>query len=246
MTTLSHIQLGPLLGLEVPYFPLRHPSVLSVSSVVTLASWLLWSAGDRVHAVSSCWRSLLSVSVLLSLQGCDQLLSLDDFDEARDVDSRDVLALKRIILDMATADSVSTKPEDGFIHHVRLNNNRFVIAGGGMGVSFYRTYFAWVGFNVISAANGVTTSTGVQLDNTMNSWVYSNTIKHAINGILVSGDPGEKSLSGSCWNGIGVNWDEVTKEFTSSPNDFHDVTYTVYYGVNYCVENSATSAVCEH
>ena len=168
------------------------------------------------------------------------------YDRSAFVDARDVLALRRIITDMASAYAVSQGQYDGFIDHVRLNNNRFIVGGGRMGVAFYRTNFAWVGFNVIRAVNGVTASAGVLFDDTINSWVYGNTIKNVTNGIQVSGDPGKKSPSGSCWDGIGVNWDEVTKEFTSLPNNFQDVTCTVYYGVNYCIESAATSAVCEH
>jgi hypothetical protein len=62
----------------------------------------------------------------------------------------------------------------------------------------------------------------------------------------MSGAPGRKSKSGSCWNGIGTNWDEVTKEFSAHPNEFQNTPCTVHYGVNYCSESSAPEEVCEH
>ncbi len=168
------------------------------------------------------------------------------YDKGSFADPRDVIALQRVILDMASADCLSANPEDGFIDHVRLQKNRLVVAAGGMGVALRRTNFAWLGFNTVSAVDGVVASAGVLLDDTMNSWVYGNTITNATHGIAVSGAPGEKSRSGSCWNGIDVNWDEVTQEFTSHPNEYQNTTCTVHYGVDYCSESSAAEAVCEH
>jgi hypothetical protein len=168
------------------------------------------------------------------------------YDGSSFADPRDVTALQRILLDMASADCLSTNPEDGFVDHVQLQNNRFVAAAGGMGVAFRRTNFAWVGFNVIGGVDGASASAGVLLDDTMNSWVYGNTIRNAHHGIAVSGAPGKRSKSGSCWNGVGTNWDEVTKEFSAHPNGFQNTPCTVYYGVNYCSESAASEEVCEH
>lgn len=214
------------------------------------------SVGGRLpHSKNTSWTENYVYGFALGFSGDGRryvsvsdasFLRMTGYDRSVFADPRDAVALQRIILDLASEDCLGTNPEDGFIDHVQLHNNRLVAAAGGMGVAFRRANFAWVGFNVIGGIDGASASTGVLLDDTMNSWVYGNTIRNANHGIAVSGAPGKRSKSGSCWNGIGTNWNEVTKEFSTHPNEFLNTPCTVHYGVNYCSESPAPEEVCEH
>ncbi|NOK11286.1 hypothetical protein [Corallococcus exercitus] len=112
------------------------------------------------------------------------------------------LDLAQFAVDDAQQLQWTTDPTRGFIDHVYIRDNRFL--KNVQGISLYRVNWGFVGFNTISGAGSATAQGdfGVLLSNTLNSWVYGNTVDQFQRGIEIGGKPGEQSQLGSCHNGI--------------------------------------------
>ncbi|MCY1020446.1 hypothetical protein [Pyxidicoccus sp. MSG2] len=153
-----------------------------------------------------------------------------------------VLDLQQFLLDNAQSYYAQTDPLRGFIDHVYVRDNRFYKNPGG--ITFYRVNWGFVGFNVIDSQLPPTQrKLGVILDNTINSWVYGNTIRDYLSSLEVRGTPEHQSTLGSCYNGNHVycgvpgcsDWASYPNVFSGS-EEVDGTVCNVAYTKKYCAD----------
>jgi len=148
--------------------------------------------------------------------------------------ANDYNIIKQYIFDGASEWLAQAQSMRGYIDNPTVRDNRLIVSPrpGAMGVSLYRANWAYVGFNKITTT--ATTSSpgfsGVNIDNTINSWIYGNYVGGYSNGIRISGNPGKQSFWGSCWNGVDTYFNANEPE--GSPNRF--VTHLDTFNNNAC------------
>ncbi|WP_141646852.1 hypothetical protein [Myxococcus llanfairpwllgwyngyllgogerychwyrndrobwllllantysiliogogogochensis] len=167
---------------------------------------------------------------------------LTGFDVGDFGDYNHVLELQQHLLDDAQKYYALTEPMRGFIDHVYVRDNRFY--KNPIGLTFYRVNWGFVGFNTIdSQLTGVKGQVGVLVDNTLNSWVYGNTIRDFSTSLEFRGSPGHQSTLGSCYNGNHVvcdapgcpNWASYPNVFSGS-DVVGGTACNVAYSANYCAD----------
>ncbi|WP_147449032.1 hypothetical protein [Corallococcus terminator] len=162
---------------------------------------------------------------------------------------QDVLDLRQHMFDAAQPVFAQTDPLRGFIDHVYIRDNRFY--KNVTGISLYRVNWGFVGFNTIDAQGAQVAPDaglpGVSVSNTINSWIYGNTIRHFGHGIDISGAPGKQSTLGSCYNGIHTYCSDYgCPVWASYPNAFSnngtgaEPNCNVAYNEGYCLDLAST------
>jgi hypothetical protein len=160
--------------------------------------------------------------------------------------AQDFLDLAQYAVDDAQKQRWMTDPTRGFIDHVYVRDNRFY--KNVRGLSLYRVNWGFVGFNTIDGANAASAADiGVLVDNTINSWVYGNTIRDYNHAIHIRGSPGQQSQLGSCHNGIHTYcsgpgcpvWASYPNVFSGSGLDGGQIPCNVVHEGRYCGAPSA-------
>ncbi|MCY1047457.1 hypothetical protein OV208_39530 [Corallococcus sp. bb12-1] len=161
-------------------------------------------------------------------------------------DFQNVLDLRQFMFDDAQPFFAQTEPLRGFIDHVYIRDNRFY--KNQMGISLYRVNWGFVGFNTIDSAGAVGSGDiGVLTSNTINSWIYGNTIRDFGHAIDIAGSPGQQSTLGSCYNGIHTYcsdygcplWGSYPNSFSGS-GSLGGTTCNVAYHKGYCADAAST------
>lgn len=126
---------------------------------------------------------------------------LTGYDKKEFATVQNFLDLSQFMLDNSQQRNFQTDPQRGFIDHVYIRDNRFY--KNVLGLSMYRVNWGFIGFNTIDGQGAADPAAyGIQLSNTLNSWVYGNTLRNTNYAIEIGGLPQYQSLLGSCYNGI--------------------------------------------
>lgn len=164
---------------------------------------------------------------------------------------QDYLDVQQIIFDDAQKWLIGTGDwERGLVTGVTVRDNRFKGNLSDVGINLYKVNWAWVGFNSIGDPNSVENITAIGVDNTLNSWIYGNTIATDSRGIWVRGTPGIQSHHGSCFNGMGLYYDPEAISYTEYPNVYQAPTSCsagigpIVYENDYCREQAPIGAAC--
>jgi len=171
----------------------------------------------------------------------DSFKAATGYERSDFVDYQDVLWLQQIILDLGSQHLINTDPYRGMVDDVTVRDNRIMVTE--VGINLYRVTKGDVGFNDVRTLVG-TGDTGVGVINTINSYVYGNTIDNFDRGIVTVGSPGHSSLWGSCYNGLGYVFDEMNGTM-DYPNNFSNVACNKFFGANHCFENAPAKNVCQ-